>query len=120
MVDQADRTPSRRGAEPERCPCDRHDDAAAYVRGLFERIGEFFDPDPHVERNLIVVFRDPPRCLARCLELLGIGNMETSDERGSARYVVIYEVDAVRRFLAVVRPSIPDVEPLARKIAGYR
>ncbi|MGC8973688.1 MAG: hypothetical protein ACP5KY_05725 [Thermoproteus sp.] len=46
--------------------------------------------------------------------------METSDERGSARYVVIYEVDAVRRFLAVVRPSIPDVEPLARKIAGYR
>jgi hypothetical protein len=45
--------------------------------------------------------------------------METSDEGGTARYVVIYEEDAVRRFLSVVRPSIPDVEPLARKIASY-
>jgi len=115
-----DAAPGRK-AEPGHCPCDggKLGESVEYVRGLFERAGEFLDPDPHAEGNLLVIFRDPPGCLARCLELLGIEGMETSDEGGTARYVVIYEEDAVRRFLSVVRPSIPDVEPLARKIASY-
>ncbi|MEL9991672.1 MAG: hypothetical protein QXP98_06195 [Thermoproteus sp.] len=95
------------------------EETESYIRGLFEAVGEVFDPDPHVERNLVVVFKNPPQILAGLLKSLGIDSMETTNENGTERYVVIYDQESVRLFFKRIRPRLPEVEPLLRKVAGY-
>ncbi len=100
----------------EGCP---HADIAEYIRNVFENTGEFFDPDPRLQDNLVVIFRNPPEDLVPCLKALGIGALDTTDEKGLTKYVVIYDNKFVRLFLKLVKPPIPDVEPLIEKIKAY-
>ncbi len=105
---------------PEGCrPSADAEEIAACIRDVFKSVGEFFDPDPHAERNLLIIFRNPPDCLVSCLERLGIEALETTDEKGSTRYVVIYDERSIELFLKIVKPPIPDVEPLYRKVRSY-
>lgn len=103
----------------EGCPHSDTMSIAEYIRDVFENAGEFFDPDPHLEDNLLIIFKNPPRDLASCLERLGIDALDTTDESGSTKYVVVYDKASVKLFLKLVKPPIPDVEPLAKKIKAY-
>lgn len=91
------------------------EEAEAFLRGLFEAHGEFFDPDPHGDGEVIIVFKGAADAAA-ALELLGIGYLATSDELGLSRYVVVYERGEVAKFLKRVRPKLPEVPPLRRKL----
>ncbi|MEZ0248775.1 MAG: hypothetical protein ABWJ97_05830 [Thermoproteus sp.] len=95
------------------------EEAESYIRGLFEAVGEVFDPDPHVEGNLVVIFKNPPQILADLLKSFGIDCMETTDEKGAERFVVIYDQESVELFFKRIRPRLPEVEPLLRKVARY-
>lgn len=91
------------------------EEAAAFLRGLFESSGELFDPDPHAEGNLIVIFRGARA--AEALDALGISYLATTDESGERPYVVVYEPGEVAKFLRLIRPEVP--APLKRKASEY-
>lgn len=91
------------------------EEAAAFLKGLFESSGELFDPDPHAEGNLIVIFRGARA--AEALDVLGIEYLATTDESGRRPYVVVYEPGEVAKLLRLIKPEIP--EPLRRKASAY-
>ncbi|CCC81365.1 hypothetical protein [Thermoproteus tenax] len=97
--------------------CDR--DPAHYVREVFEKTGDYFDPDPHQEGGVLVIFTNPPDDLAECLRELGIGFLDTTDEGGTNKYIVIYEEGDLTAFLKKVAPPLPEVEPLLMKLKRY-
>ncbi|MEM1597149.1 MAG: hypothetical protein QXP31_06185 [Pyrobaculum sp.] len=79
-----------------------------FLKGAFETYGEFFAGDPH-RGDVVAIFKVGSRKVAKSLKLLGIDPLETTDEAGASRYVVVYRRRDVRRFVKVVKPVVDDV-----------
>ncbi|MGC8994079.1 MAG: hypothetical protein ACP5J0_01670 [Pyrobaculum sp.] len=79
-----------------------------FIKGAFEAHGEFFMGDPH-GREVLVIFKTGSRKVAKSLRLLGLSPLETTDEAGVRRFIVLYERRDVKRFVRLVKPVIENV-----------
>ncbi|HII47107.1 hypothetical protein [Pyrobaculum aerophilum] len=78
-----------------------------FIKGAFETYGEFFMGDPH-GGEVIIIFKSGSKKLAKSLRLLGFSPLETTDESGASRYLVLYERPDVRRFVKLIKPVVEE------------
>lgn len=76
-----------------------------FIKGAFETYGEFFTGDPH-GGDVVVIFKTGARKLVRSLRLIGLDPLETTDESGNRRFIVLYSDKDVQRLLKVVKPVV--------------
>lgn len=86
-----------------------------FLKGAFETYGEFFAGDPH-GGDVIAIFKVADSRLVESLRLLGIDPLETTDEKGVGKYVVVYRPRDVRRFVKLVKPVVDD--PATARLLG--
>jgi len=79
-----------------------------FIKGAFETYGEFFSGDPH-SGGVVVIFKTGAKKLVKSLRLMGLDPLETTDESGNRKFIVLYSGRDVRRFLKVVKPVVEDV-----------
>ena len=78
-----------------------------FIKGAFEAHGEFFSGDPH-GGDVVIIFKTGARKLVKSLRLLGLDPLETTDEGGAKRFIVLYKRRDIQRFLRVVKPVVED------------
>ena len=79
-----------------------------FVKGAFEAHGEFFLGDPH-GGGIVIIFKTGAKKLVKSLRLMGLAPLETTDESGSRRFIVLYKDTDIRRFVKIVKPVVEDV-----------
>ncbi len=78
-----------------------------FVKGAFETHGEFFLGDPH-GGGIVIIFKTGAKKLVKSLRLMGLTPLETTDESGSRRFIVLYKDRDIRRFVKIVKPVVEE------------
>jgi hypothetical protein len=78
-----------------------------FVKGAFETHGEFFIGDPH-GGGVVIIFKTGAKKLVKSLRLMGLTPLETTDESGSRRFIVLYKDRDIRRFVKIVKPVVEE------------